>query len=102
MEQILHTIVGSEILSILDGFLGYNQVLVKPEDKHKTGFTTKWGTFTYQKMPFELSNVGANFQRAMDIAFCELINKLILIYLDGLTVFLKHKEDHFDYLELVF
>lgn len=38
----------------------------------------------------------------MDLAFKELINKIILIYLDDLIVFSKHQEDHFDHLELVF
>ena len=28
-----------------------------------------WRTFVYDKMSFGLMNVGANFQRAMDIAF---------------------------------
>jgi len=37
--------------------------------KKKTTFTTPWGTFMYDKMPFGLTNVGATFQRAMDIAF---------------------------------
>lgn len=102
MEQILHTVAWSKIFSMLDGFSSYNQVIIKPKDQHKTMFTTKWVTFAYQKMPFGLFNVGATFQRAMDISFRELINKIILIYLDYLTMFLKHKEDHFDHLELVF
>lgn len=62
----------------------------------------KWGTFAYAKIPFGLSNVGAIFQRAMDIYFKELINKIMLIYLDDLTMFSKKNEDHFDHLELVF
>lgn len=49
------------MFSMLNGFSGYNQVLVKGEDQHKTTFTTKWGTFVYQKIPFRLSNVGATF-----------------------------------------
>ena len=56
-------------MSFLDGFLGYNQVVVHPEDQEKTTFTTPWGTFMYSKMPFGLMNVGATFHRAMDIAF---------------------------------
>lgn len=27
MEQILQSVVGSELMSFLDGFLGYNQIL---------------------------------------------------------------------------
>lgn len=102
MEKIWHIVVVSEIFSMLNGFFRYNQVLIKPKDQHKTTFTTKWGIFAYQKMLFRLYNEKATFKRAMDIAFPELINKIIIIYLDDLMVFSKNKEDHFDHLDLVF
>ena len=54
---------------MLDGFSGYNQIKVLPEDQEKISFTTPWGTFMYAKMPFGLMNAGATFQRDMDIAF---------------------------------
>jgi len=38
----------------------------------------------------------------MDIAFSELINKIILIYLDDLTTFSKAKEDNFEHSKKVF
>jgi hypothetical protein len=38
MEQLLQTISGSEMFSLLDGFSGYNQVLVSEEDRLKTTF----------------------------------------------------------------
>jgi ribonuclease HI len=69
MEQILQHVSGSERLSLLDGFSGYNQVLMSPPDQLKTTFCTPWGTYAYRKMPFGLINAGATFQRAMDIAF---------------------------------
>ena len=55
------TISGSELLSLLDGFSIYNQVLVAEEDRVKTTFKTKWGNFAYKRMPFGLINVGATF-----------------------------------------
>ena len=61
MEQILQSVSGSAMLSLLDGFSGYNQVLVSKEDHLKTTFLTKWGTYAYDKMPFGLINVGATF-----------------------------------------
>ena len=64
---------GFELFSLLDGFSGYNQVLVAEEDRLKTTFKTKWGTFTYRRMPFGLINSRAMFQRAMDITFRGLI-----------------------------
>lgn len=40
MDQILQTVAGLEMMSFLDGFLGYNQIEVAEEDQHKTSFTT--------------------------------------------------------------
>ena len=48
---------------MIDGFSGYNQIAVCESDKEKTVFTTPWGTFMYDKMPFGLMNAGATFQR---------------------------------------
>ncbi|KAH9324302.1 hypothetical protein KI387_004480, partial [Taxus chinensis] len=62
-------VTGSEMLSMLDDFLGYNQIEVSPKDQFKIAFTTPWGTFTYSRMPFGLTNTGATFQRVMDFAF---------------------------------
>lgn len=54
------------MLSMLDGFSGYNKVLVKKEDQHKTAFTTPWGTSEYFRMPFGLLNAGSTFKRAKE------------------------------------
>lgn len=75
------------MMSFLDGYSGYNQFLVEYEDRVKTTFTTKWGAFAYKRMPFGLINAWATFQRAMDIAFRDLIGKCTIIYMDDLTVF---------------
>jgi hypothetical protein len=101
MEQILQQVFGSERLSLLDGFLGYNPVFMSPPDQLKTTFRTPWGTYSYRKMPFGLINVGATFQRAMDIAFRGLINQFIVFYLDDVTVFSKNKTDHLAHLRAV-
>ena len=61
MDQILQNIVGSKRMSMLDGFSGYNQILVHPDDQEKIAFTTPWGTFMYAKMPFGLMNARDNF-----------------------------------------
>ena len=86
MDQILQNIVGSYRMSMLDGFSGYNNILVHPDDQEKTAFTTPWGTFMYAKMPFGLMNAGATFQRALDIAFFEEKDKMVVVYLDYIIV----------------
>jgi hypothetical protein len=59
MEQILQQVSSSERLSLLDGFSGYNQVLMSPSYQLETTFRTPWGTYAYRKMPFRLINVSA-------------------------------------------
>ena len=102
MEQILQAVAGSELMSFLDGFSGYNQVLVHPDDQLKTTFKTKWGTYAYQKMPFGLMNAIATFQMAMDIAFKGLVNKSVVIYLDDIAVYSKKCGNHVRDLKQIF
>jgi len=61
MEQLLQIVSISKMFSLLDGFSGYNQVLVLEEDWLKTTFQTKWGTFAYKCMPFGMMNAAATF-----------------------------------------
>jgi hypothetical protein len=98
MEMILQQVAGSQMMSLLDSFFGYNQIKVKRVDKYKTTFITRWGTFAYECMPFVLSNASATFQRVMQIAFDDLIDKIIHIYLDDLTMYSKNCSDHFGHI----
>jgi hypothetical protein len=86
---------------MLDGYSGYNQISVV-EDKKKTTFTTPWGTFMYEKMPFGLMNARATFQRVMDIAFIGEKDRFVVIYLDDIIVFSASDEEHLQHLKQTF
>jgi hypothetical protein len=64
-------------MSMLDGFSGYNQVLVVEEDRVKITLITPWETYAYARMPFGLKNARATFQWAMDHDFNGLIGKFM-------------------------
>ena len=91
MEQILQMVSSSELFSLLDGFFGYNQVLVAEEDILKTTFRTKWGTCSYRRIPFGLINARATFQRDMNIDFYGLISHSVVVCLDNVTIFSKKR-----------
>ena len=61
-----------------------------------------WGTYVYARMPFGITNVGATFQRAMDVAFDGLIDLIMVVYQDDLTAYSKKAEDHCKHLEKIF
>jgi len=85
----------------MDGFLGYKQIQIKPEDQHKTTFICPWGTFAYRKMPFGHKNVEATFQRAMTFTFHDL-KHTVEAYLDDLAARSRKRVDHSTHLRLVF
>nr|GFA17128.1 reverse transcriptase domain-containing protein [Tanacetum cinerariifolium] len=47
MDQMLERLARNEFYCFLDGFLGYFQILIDPQDQEKTTFTCPHGTFTY-------------------------------------------------------
>jgi hypothetical protein len=53
-EEILETVAGYEMLSLLDGLSGYNQVKIAPEDQPKACFITEWGACAIRMMSFGL------------------------------------------------
>eukprot|EP00253_Pinus_taeda_P002601 PITA_02601 len=102
MEHLLQKVSGAKVMSFLDGFSGFNQIAVHPDDQEKTALTTPWGTFMYAKMPFGLMNAGATFLRAMDIAFMGEKDKFVLIYLYDITIYSSSHHDHLQHLKKVF
>jgi ribonuclease HI len=102
MEHILQRVTGASRISMIDGFSGYNQISILPEDREKTTFTTPWGTFMYAKIPFGLMNAGETFQRAMDIAFIGEKDQFVVIYLDDITVFSRSDKEHCCHLRKIF
>ena len=102
MDHILQRVVGASRMSLLDGYSGHNQISIHEDDRDKTAFTTPWGTFHYDKMPFSLKNASATFQRAMDLAFANKKDVFLVVYLDDLTVFSKSDEEHMHHLKTVF
>ena len=85
IDQVLDGLVGKKFFSFLDGFSGYNQIQISPEDQDKTTFTCPWGTFAYQVLPFGLCNALATFQRAVLSIFSELVRDAVEIYMDDFT-----------------
>ncbi|GJW31944.1 hypothetical protein Tco_0051976 [Tanacetum coccineum] len=59
--RMLERLAGHEYYCFLDGFSGYFQIPISPEDQEKTTFTCPYGNFAYKRMPFRLCNAPATF-----------------------------------------
>jgi len=87
IDKVLENVGGQEAYSFTDGFLGYHQIKIVPEDRSKTTFATERGYFQYTVMPFGLKNASAIFSCVVVDAFKEFIHKFLEVYLDDWTVF---------------
>ncbi|GJS74918.1 reverse transcriptase domain-containing protein [Tanacetum coccineum] len=72
MDQMLERLAGNEFYCFLDGFSGYFQIPIDPQDQEKTTFTCPYGTFAYKRMPFGLCNAPGTFQRCMTAIFHDM------------------------------
>jgi hypothetical protein len=102
MKKILQCVYGSEMLSLLNGFSGYNQVRVAHDDQLKTFFRTKWGTYAYKKIPIGLDQLWGDLSKKIDIDFRGLIRDCVVVYLDDVTIFSKYQKYHIAHLRRVF
>ena len=86
LDQMLDRLAGYEYYCFLDGYSGYNQIAIAPEDQEKMTFTCPYGTFAFRKMPFRLCNAPGTFQRCMMAIFSDMVEKTIEIFMDDFSV----------------
>ncbi|GKE31003.1 DNA-directed DNA polymerase, partial [Tanacetum coccineum] len=87
MDQMLERLAGNEYYCFLDGFSGYFQIPIDPQDQEKTTFTCPYGTFAYSRMPFGLCNALGTFQRCMVAIFQDMIEETMEVFMDDFSVF---------------
>ena len=86
LDQMLDRLAGYEYYCFLDGYSGYNQIAIAPDDQEKTTFTCPYGTFAFRRMPFGLCNAPGTFQRCMMAIFSDMVEKTIEIFMDDFSV----------------
>ncbi|KAM1257938.1 hypothetical protein ACFX2J_037435 [Malus domestica] len=83
-----------ELLSFMDAYSGYNQILMNPPDQEHTTFITDRGLYCYKVIPFGLKNAEATYQRLVNSMFTEQIGKSMEVYVDDMLAKSKHADQH--------
>ncbi|GFW71981.1 retrovirus-related Pol polyprotein from transposon 297 [Trichonephila clavipes] len=102
IDDLITKIPHTGIMSTLDLKSGYFQLAISPKDIEKTTFITRNGTFAFLRMPFGLSGVVPNFQKAIDIILKSVIGRFVMIYMDDVIITSPSFNEHIDHLNQVF
>ena len=86
-DSVLDAVAGHDMYSFLDGFSGYNQVRMHPDDQEKTTFVTDWGVYVAVVMMFRLKTAPTTFQRTITEIFGDYIPAFMQVFLDDFAVY---------------
>jgi hypothetical protein len=90
---MLEMLANHSFFCYLDGYSGYHQIPIHPDDQSKTTFTCPYGTFAYRRMSFGLCNAPGSCQRSMTAIFSDLIEKVMEVFMDDFSIYGKTFED---------
>ena len=93
IDQMLERLAKHSHYCYLDGYSGFFQIPIHPDDQEKTTFTCPYGTFAYRRMPFGLCNAPATFQRCMMAIFADFIDNIMEVFMDDFSVCGESFED---------
>ena len=102
IDQLVDSTAGHELLTFMDAFSGYNQILMKKEDQEKTAFVTSHDLYCYNVMPFGLKNASAMYQRLENQMFSKQIGRNMEVYVDDILVKRKEAKTHLEDLQETF
>ena len=86
IDEMLERLAKNSHFCYLDGYSGFFQIPIHPDDQHKTTFTCPYGTFAYRRMPFGLCSAPAFFQRCMMAIFSDFIEDIMEVFMDDFSV----------------
>jgi len=93
IDQMLERLANHKYYCFLDGYSGFFQIPIHPDDHEKTTFTFPYGTLAYRRMPFGLCNAPATFQSGMMSIFTDMIEDIMEVFMDDFSVYGSSLED---------
>jgi hypothetical protein len=101
IDEMLERLVKHSVFYFLDGYLGYHQIPIHPNDQSKRTFTCPYGTHAYRKMLLGLCNAPMSFQWCMMYIFSDMIEEIIEVFMNDFLVYGKTFDHYLENLDKV-
>jgi hypothetical protein len=102
INQGINSTASCILLSFLDCYLGYHQIVLNKEDQIKTAFVTPFGAYAYTTISFGLKNAGATYQRAIQLCLADQLHRNVEAYVDDVVIKTRSHEEFINDLEKTF
>ena len=94
ITDILDQIGKAKYFTTLDLANGFHQIPMSEGDKEKTAFSSPYGHYHYNRMPFGLKGAPATFQRLMNVVLTGLQGLHCFVYLDDVVIYGYNLKNH--------
>ena len=94
LQDCIDELEGCRFFTTMDMASGYYQLEVAVEDREKTAFITKYGLFSFRRMPFALYNAPATFSRSVSLVLRGLSRRSVIAFLDDVVVLGRDFNSH--------
>ena len=100
IDDLIHTLNGATVFSKLDLRSGYHQIVLAPQSRYITTFTTHQGLWRYCRLNFGTNSASEIFQKLINEQISDISGALNIS--DDVIIFGKTQADHDSALKAVF
>ena len=101
MDELFDRVAGAKWFTKIDLRSGFHQIAIRPEDREKTAFRTRYGSFEYTVLPMGLCNAPGTFMQLMNETFADMLDKSVLCFLDDILIYSATEEEHIKHVTAV-
>lgn len=101
IDDIFDQLKNAKVFSKIDLRSGYHQLKIRPKDRPKTAFTTRYGLYEFSVVPFGLNNAPAFFMNVMNKVMMDYLDRFVVVFVDDILIYSSDQEKHEQHLRQV-
>lgn len=92
LDEISAKLAGNTFFTILDLKDGYYQIQLDEKSSSLCTFSTVFGCYKFNRLPFGVCNAPEHFQKVIENSFGDIPN--VIIYFDDILIAAKNEQEH--------